>query len=134
MRHRIFVALVLSVLLALAVLSGCTKAVEEKSENGLFSMEMTVEDGNMKTGKNIVHLRLTDQKGAPVPGASIAITPWMPGMDHGTPYESMVTDLGEGRYRTNIPLTMGGHWEITMDITKDGETDTVVFNFLEVEE
>jgi hypothetical protein len=58
----------------------------------------------------------------------------MPGMDHGTPYESMVTDRGEGRYRTNIPLTMGGHWEITMDITKNGEKDKVVFNFLEVEE
>jgi hypothetical protein len=133
-RHRIFFALLLSLLLALGVLSGCAKAVEEKSEKDLFRMEMTVEEGNMKTGKNIVRLRLTDAKGSPVPGASIAITPWMPSMDHGTPYESMVTDLGEGRYRTNIPLTMGGHWEITMDITKDGETDTVVFNFYEVEE
>ena len=72
MRHRIFFALLLSLLLALGVLSGCAKAVEEKSEKDLFRMEMTVEEGNMKTGKNIVRLRLTDAKGSPVPGASIA--------------------------------------------------------------
>jgi hypothetical protein len=133
-RRGVFVALLLSVLLALGMLSGCTKAVEQKSLEGLFRMEMTVEEGTMKTGKNIVELRLTDAKGSPVEGATIGITPWMPSMNHGTPYESMVTDLGGGRYRTNIPLTMGGHWEITMDIKKNGQEDKVVFNFSEVEE
>jgi hypothetical protein len=104
------------------------------SEKGLYSVEMKIEEGELKKGKNIVEVLVLDKEGKAVEGAELKFTPWMPGMGHGTPWETKVTELGGGSYRTNVPLTMGGHWEIRIDIKEGGNEDRVVLDFPSVKE
>ncbi len=85
--------------------------------------------GGLKKGKNIITLRVKDAAGRPAPGAQVEIIPWMPTMKHGTPWFSKVNDLGGGKYRTNIPLTMGGLWEFRITVKLGGKEDKVVFTF-----
>ncbi len=120
--------------LAVVVLAGCSRAVEESSEKGLFSVEMKIEEGILKKGKNVIELRVRNEKGNPVEGAELGVTPWMPGMDHGTKWVSRITEKGNGVYRTNVPLTMGGHWELTFRIRTGEAEDTVLFDFPDVKE
>lgn len=70
--------------------------------------------------------------GAPVAGASMTVTPYMP--DHGHPSGKTVhvtpVPGSDGQYQlTPINLWMPGLWETTMDVTSAGGTDTVVFRF-----
>ena len=102
----------------------------EKTEAGLFDVTLDVKDyGGLKKGKNIITLRVKDAAGRPAPGAQVEIIPWMPTMKHGTPWFSKVNDLGGGKYRTNIPLTMGGLWEFRITVKLGGKEDKVVFTF-----
>lgn len=117
-----------------ALLLAAPGAYAGTSEKGLYSVEMKIEDGELKKGKNVVEALVLDKEGKAVEGAELKFTPWMPEMGHGTPWETRVTELGEGRYRTNVPLTMGGHWEIRIDIKKDGNEDRVVLDFPSVKE
>lgn len=114
---------------ALLVLSACTSTVTERSEEGSYRVEMRFRGGTLKTGKNLVRIRVYDSEGGAVEGAEITLTPWMPEMDHGAPWVPKVVEEGNGRYRSNIPLTMGGHWEIRMSIRSGEREDTAVFDF-----
>jgi len=49
----------------------------------------------------------------------------MPKMGHGTPYTSRITDMGGGKYRTNVSLTMAGAWEITFTMTAGNKVDAL---------
>ncbi len=108
-------------------------AYAEKTEGGLFDVTLKIKGyGGLKKGKNIITLKVTDASGKAVEGAQIEITPWMPMMGHGTPWFSKVNDLGRGKYRTNIPLTMGGLWEFRIVIKRGQDEDRVVFTFPKV--
>jgi hypothetical protein len=121
--------------LSLFVLVAYTSAPAEVTDNKAFDVVLKVEDrGGLKNGKNIIFLYVKDPSGNAVEGASISVTPWMPSMNHGTPWTSKITDLGKGEYRTNIPLTMGGHWEFRIKIKAAGREDTLTLDFPDVKE
>ncbi len=102
----------------------------EKTEAGLFDVTLKIKGyGGLKKGKNIITLKVKDSDGKAVEGAQVEIIPWMPTMKHGTPWFSKVNDLGGGKYRTNIPLTMGGFWEFRITVKLGGKEDRVVFTF-----
>ena len=75
--------------------------------------------------RRILHVR---SNGEPVEGANFVIDGGMPAHDHGLPTQPRVTaELGEGRYRLEgMRFHMHGSWEITIEISADGKTDTVV--------
>ena len=126
-KMRRLLVLIFVVLLSVAFV---VPAYAEKTEDGLFDVTLKVKGfGGLKQGKNIIELKLRDANGKAVEGAQIEITPWMPMMDHGTPWFSKVNDLGRGKYRTNIPLTMGGHWEFRISVKLGEKEDKVVFTF-----
>lgn len=105
------------------------------TENGDFDVVLIVKGSKgIKKGKNIIIIEVKDAGGNAVEGAEISVTPWMPMMKHGTPWISKVHDLGRGIYRTNIPLTMGGHWEFRVRVKARGREDTITFDFQEVRE
>lgn len=105
----------------------------EKTEAGLFDVTLKVKGySGLKKGKNIITLKIKDSDGKAVEGAQVEITPWMPTMKHGTPWFSKVNDLGGGKYRTNIPLTMGGFWEFRISVKLGEKKDMVVFTFPDV--
>lgn len=68
--------------------------------------------------------------GAPVAGADIRFGGGMPQHFHGYPTQPRVTaDLGNGRYRLDgVKFSMGGWWEMKLDIRTPGASDAVTFN------
>jgi hypothetical protein len=107
----------------------------KQTESGAFEVTLKVKGiSGLKKGKNIIFLKVLDSGGKPVEGAEITVTPWMPMMDHGTPWISKIHDEGGGSYRTNIPLTMGGHWEFRITIKAGDREDKAVFVFPDVKE
>ena len=73
----------------------------------------------------VLHVR---SDGEPVEGARFVIDGGMPAHDHGLPTQPRVTaELGQGRYRLEgLRFHMHGNWEITIEISAAGKTDTVV--------
>jgi len=72
--------------------------------------------------------------GAPVTGASLTVTPFMPDHQHGPgAYTPQVMELTStpGQYQiSDINTWMPGYWEITIDAkTPDKVEDTVVYKF-----
>jgi hypothetical protein len=72
----------------------------------------------VQRGTDSAKVTITDVgDGGAVDGLTLAITPWMPAMDHGTSGVPVVTPLGGGVYQvTNLVLYMAGHWELQMTI------------------
>jgi hypothetical protein len=69
--------------------------------------------------------------GAPVDGATLKVTPYMPAHMHGSGVPVEITPLGEpGQYQlSQINLWMQGVWETTVRATVDPATDSTVFKF-----
>jgi hypothetical protein len=76
-----------------------------------------------------------DDAGAPLAGALVEVTPFMPDHRHGTPTPAVVTeDDTAGRYLADpVNLFMSGLWEVTVEATPEGGTvadrDEAVFTF-----
>ena len=62
-------------------------------------------------GTDRIELTVTEaSSGAPREGLTIAVSPWMPAMDHGSA-DATVTPLGGGKYLvTDLYLYMAGTW------------------------
>lgn len=103
------------------------------TENGLFSVEMVVKEHELKTGVNALDLIVHDNRDRDVIGAKIEVTPWMPEMGHGAFEKPVITERGGGLYTVeNIELIMGGHWELRINVSAEGRSDSVVFDFPDV--
>ena len=99
------------------------------SNNGLFVVRYQADIDPLTI--NTLHgwtLRLEDAAGEAVLGASIEVAGGMPVHNHGLPTEPRVTrELGNGDYRLDgLRFHMAGPWEITLNITAGGVSDTVV--------
>jgi len=103
------------------------------TEKGLFSVEMVIKGKELKTGVNTLDIIVHDKHNKDVVGAEITITPWMPSMGHGVFEKPVVTERGGGLYSVgNIILIMGGHWELRVQVKKNGLTDSVTFDFPDI--
>jgi hypothetical protein len=69
--------------------------------------------------------------GAPVDGATIKVTPFMPSHQHGTGVAVEISaGASAGQYQLSpVNLWMQGVWETTIRATLDTATDTAVFKF-----
>jgi hypothetical protein len=69
--------------------------------------------------------------GAPVEGAMIKVTPFMPAHQHGTGVPIVITPMTEpGQYQlAPVNLWMQGVWETTIRATLGATTDSVVYKF-----
>ena len=72
---------------------------------------------------------MVDSGGAPVDGATLEVTPFMPDHGHGTSINAVVTPSGSnGEYDvTPVNMWMPGYWEVTVDIDDQGTADSAVF-------
>ena len=66
--------------------------------------------------------------GKPITGAAISVSGGMPAHDHGLPTRPRVTEeLNQGSYRLDgIRFHMSGEWEVTVEISAGGQSDTAV--------
>ena len=69
--------------------------------------------------------------GAPVDGATIKVTPFMPAHQHGTGVPVTITPMTEpGQYQlAPVNLWMAGVWETTIRATVGASTDSVIYKF-----
>jgi hypothetical protein len=69
--------------------------------------------------------------GAPVDGATIKVTPFMPAHEHGTGVAVVITPMTEpGQYELSpVNLWMQGVWETTIRATLDTTSDSAVYKF-----
>lgn len=53
---------------------------------------------------------------------SVEFTPTMPSMEHGSPNNTMPILNSDGTYEGEINFTMTGHWQVDLNVFKDGVT------------
>jgi hypothetical protein len=69
--------------------------------------------------------------GSPMTGVDMAVTPFMPDHQHGTPIPVGVTAMPTaGQYQLSpVNMWMPGYWETTIQAQVGSTSDTVVFKF-----
>ncbi|MBZ0272049.1 FixH family protein [bacterium] len=129
------------VTLALLVLAGCPDTGDDDDDDAASGGEVTSEDGRFTAtfelspddpvaGENALVMTLYDAGGQTIEGADVTAEPFMPSMGHGSDEEPAVEELGGGVYRVeNIVYTMAGAWELAIDVTADGVSDTFALEF-----
>jgi hypothetical protein len=75
---------------------------EQPPTHGVISAELTLHDA---------------QSGAPAAGLTLAVTPWMPAMGHGTSTLPAVSETAAGVYLVEpISAYMPGTWQLRTDV------------------
>lgn len=83
-------------------------------------------------GDNTWVLQLTSQgAAAPVTGAAMIVTPFMPDHQHGTPTTVVVEPMPQaGMYQLQpVNMWMPGLWQTTIEAQNGQDTDKAVFSF-----
>jgi protein SCO1/2 len=102
----------------------------QKSEKGLFTLELATSGKNLKNGVNSLDITVRDKGGKNIEGADLTVTPWFPAMGHGVWDKPVVTASGAGKYRVqNIVTSMDGRWELKIHVKKGALQDVAVFSF-----
>ncbi len=125
--------LLTAVALALLLTGATAGEPQWISQRGVFTVSYISELRPIRI--NQLHawvLHVTTAAGNPVVGATIEVNGGMPAHDHGLPTRPRVTEeLGGGDYRLDgLRFHMAGEWEITLRISTDGASDTVVIALL----
>ncbi|MBM4382617.1 MAG: efflux RND transporter periplasmic adaptor subunit [Deltaproteobacteria bacterium] len=99
-----------------AALCACAPEASEPARvrSGALALEARVTPAALRVGENQLEVTLRDASGAPVSGAHVEADVRMHAMgampEMGGP--ERVSDLGEGRYRADFGLEMGGTWQV----------------------
>jgi hypothetical protein len=106
-----------------------TKLTDKKH----YSLELVIPDKHLKMGVNTIEVIIHHATGGDVAQADLDVTPWMPSMGHGVTQKPKVIERGGGLYSVeDIVLSMTGHWQLQIKVSKDEKTDTAVFDFPEI--
>lgn len=103
------------------------------SHGGAFRAAVVRRDGPARPGAaQSWTLRVTDAEGAPLPGARITASAWMPEAGGREAMEARTAEaLGGGRYRIDgLRLSAPGWWNVPVRITAGGRTDSLAFNLV----
>lgn len=124
---------VIMVALCCLLSSAAADDMDWVSQNGLFVVRYQSESEPPQI--NTLHtwqIHIEDTAGEAVTDASMAVSGGMPLHNHGLPTRPRVTaELGDGNYEIGgMRFHMAGSWEITLNITADGATDTVVIKLM----
>lgn len=88
--------------------------------------ELTSDPSPPHKGSNVFRVKLTDPSGAPISGAEVSVTFFMPAMPAmgmaamRTPVT--LSEKGAGMYEGSGQLGSGGTWQVTIVARKDGQT------------
>jgi len=105
------------------------------TDQGGFTLELTLKDDALKNGVNTVEFAVWDRAGKGVEGAKITVTPWMPVMGHGVWEKPVVTERGGGKYQVgNVVVIMSGLWELRVAVASGKQQERVSFPFYVAEQ
>jgi hypothetical protein len=113
-----------------------TKHFEESlfkiTEKGLYGVEVLLFEGNLNVGINNFDIVIHDSKDHDVGGAELKVISRMP--EEGNIAEAKVKGSIPGLYSIDeLDITTSGHWELVILIKKDGNEDSTVFDFPNVQ-
>ena len=90
------------------------------------NVELSSDPTPPHSGKNVFKVKVTDDHGSPIPGASVNVTffmPAMPAMGMAAMRTSVdLNDKGNGLYEGAGELGSGGTWQVTVVAKKNGKT------------
>ena len=108
-RRNLFVAL----FICLAVVPGCRRHSSSKQE---LTVSYEVSPLPARVGDVTITIKMTDSSQKPIAGAHIKLEG---NMSHAgmAPVTAEATEMGAGRYQTNMKLTMAGDWQVLVLLT-----------------
>lgn len=79
----------------------------------------------------VVQINQTASGAAPLEGAQLQVTPFMPAHQHGSPIMVQITPMADaGQYKLEpVNLWMPGVWETTIRASAGSSTDSAVYKF-----
>ena len=79
----------------------------------------------------VVQINQTASGAAPLEGATLQVTPFMPAHQHGSPIMVQITPMPDaGQYKLEpVNLWMPGVWETTIRASAGTSTDSAVYKF-----
>jgi Cu(I)/Ag(I) efflux system membrane fusion protein len=111
-----------TITLALAVVSGCHKEVQKTAETGDLKVAFSISPDPPVAGENHLHVELHDTAHKPVDGAKIGLVNDMAAMGSMAEMKGNgeTRSLGDGRYDVAYSLPMLGDWTLILDIDAPG--------------
>jgi Cu(I)/Ag(I) efflux system membrane fusion protein len=108
--------------LAAALACGGSRSEPARVRAGGVELEAAVAPPSLRVGENELWIELRDAQGAPIPDAELDVAVRMPAMGAmpamGGP--ARVEAMGEGRYRADFALEMGGTWQLELRAARPG--------------
>jgi Cu(I)/Ag(I) efflux system membrane fusion protein/cobalt-zinc-cadmium efflux system membrane fusion protein len=102
--------------------AGAASAINAAKAN----LELTSQPEPPRRGGNVFRVKLSDANGAPISGANVSVTFFMPAMpEMGMAAMRTVVSLvdkGNGLYEGSGQLASGGTWQVTIVAQKNGQT------------
>jgi len=101
--------------------AGAASAINAPQRN----VELSSDPTTPRKGSNVFRVKLTDASGAPISGAEVSVTFFMPAMPAmgmaamRTPFT--LSDKGNGLYEGSGQLESGGTWQVTILAKKNGQ-------------
>ena len=97
-----------------------------RSQAPQTTIEFSTDPSPPRKGSNVIRVKLTDRTGAPLAGAQVTATfflPAMPAMGMAAGRVAvMLSDRGKGLYEARGALPSGGTWQVTIVAQKSGQT------------
>jgi YtkA-like len=105
--------------------------MQQTAQSGMSVTLSSADPAPPAIGNNSWQVRALDLAGAPITGASVDVSGYMPDHGHYLNIAVISSDLGDGSYTLSpIYLGMPTYWEITLTVTDSGGTaSSVMFPF-----
>ncbi|MCA9564496.1 MAG: FixH family protein [Myxococcales bacterium] len=101
-----------------------------QTDQGHYALTILEPTGDPSVGELSLRFELADADGAAVIGATIVAEESMPSMGHGGGGTPSVSEVGDGVYDVDgVVFSMAGFWEVTLDISSDGVSDTITLQY-----
>jgi RND family efflux transporter MFP subunit len=105
---------------------GVSAAGQPQAQGPSVSVDLTTDPSPPSRGGNKLTVTLKQRTGKPLAGAQVSVTFYMAAMPSmgmaAMKAQSALTDKGNGTYEGNIDLQSGGTWQVTIAVSKDGQT------------
>jgi Cu(I)/Ag(I) efflux system membrane fusion protein len=103
-------------LVAAALACGDSRSAPVEVESGDLSVRAAVEPDGLRVGENVLWLELRDAQGRPVRAqVDVAVRMHAMGTMPAMGGPARVRELGDGRYRADFDLEMGGTWQLEIE-------------------
>ena len=114
--HFVWIGILFTVV---AFLAGCSSAAQtQDGSNELVKFTLEITPAPPVIGKNVIILKLEDQDGQPLTGATVDVS-----ADHtdmtGMTMNGTAVEQEDGKYAITADFSMSGAWKLTVNVRKE---------------